>query len=341
MTNPTNERKTQHIRIINSDHEVDRKKYYFDDIRLKHRALPELDLNAVDPATDFMGKRLSFPLLISSMTGGNDALLRTINKNLAIAAEATQVALGVGSQRIMFIDPKARRSFALREYAPNALLFANLGAVQLNYGFSLAHCQEAIGVLEADALCFHLNPLQEAVQPEGNTNFYGLAEKIGLMAEQLLEPVILKEVGAGISPSDVDLVIDRGIKYLDVAGAGGTSWSRIEHYRREEGEDDIALLFQDWGNPTPQALRELKPFQDRITLLASGGIRSGIDMAKAIILGASLCGMAQPFLKPAMESPDRVIDLILKVKREFTLAMFLLGVPNFDALHNNELLLAE
>ncbi len=341
MNDPTNERKTQHLRIINSDSAVDRRKYFFDDIHLKHRALPELDLNAVDPTTELMGKRLSFPLLISSMTGGNDETLHKINKNLAIAAEAVQVAMGVGSQRIMFIDPRARRSFALRDDAPSTLLFANLGAVQLNYGFSLAHCQEAIDVLAADALCFHLNPLQEAVQPEGNTNFSGLAEKIGLIAEQLSKPVILKEVGAGLSVKDVELVIGRGIKYIDVAGAGGTSWSRIEHFRREAGEDDIGLLFQDWGIPTPQALRALKPFHGRITLIASGGIRSGIDMAKAIILGASLCGMAQPFLKPAMESPDKVIDLILRLKREFTLAMFLLGAPSLKELHNNDSLLAE
>jgi isopentenyl-diphosphate delta-isomerase len=342
VSDPTNERKSQHIRIITSDSEVDRRKFYFDAIRLQHRALPELNLTGIDPSVEFLGKRLSFPLLISSMTGADHDLLRAVNKNLATAAEATGVAMGVGSQRVMFTDPQARESFELRQYAPTALLFSNLGAVQLNYGFTIDHCREAISVLKADALYLHLNPLQEAVQPEGDTDFAGLAEKIGAVTRQLEKPVVLKEVGAGISDRDVELVIKHGIKYIDVAGSGGTSWSRIEHYRQpEEEKDDVGLLFQDWGNPTPLALRMLQPFHDRVTVIASGGIRSGIDMAKAIILGASLCGVAQPFLKPAMESPDKVIAVIKRMKREFTVAMFLLAVPNFEGLHNNSSLITE
>lgn len=332
----TNDRKLEHIQIINEDPGIDRDKFYFDQVRLTHRALPELRLNEVDPQTVFMGKTLSFPFLISSMTGGEHDLVRTINHNLARAAEQTGVAMGVGSQRVMFIRPEAKKSFELRSVAPSALLFANLGAVQLNYGFTEQHAREAVETAEADALYFHLNPLQEAVQPEGNTDFSELADKLGRVAETLDVPLVLKEVGAGISQEDVRLILDKNIRYIDVAGAGGTSWSRIEHHRREAGDpNDLGLRFQDWGIPTPLALQRLAPYRDRLTLIASGGIRSGIDMVKAIILGASLCGLASPFLKPAMRSADDVIEVIERLKREFVTAMFLLGIKRVDRLQGN------
>ena len=341
MSDTTDKRKIHHVNIVNADSEVDRRKYYFDSVQLVHRALPEIDLSEVDPSITFMGKRLSFPLLISSMTGGDHNLLRTINKNLAIAAEATGVAMCVGSQRVMFTNPKSKSSFEIRKFAPNALLFANLGAVQLNYGFTLEMCKQAIATVAADALYFHLNPLQEAIQPEGNTNFSGLAEKIGGITKNLQCPVVLKEVGTGISKKDIELVQKYGIKYIDIAGSGGTSWSRVEHHRRDEGESsNLGILFQDWGNPTPFTLQMLRPFRQELILIASGGVRSGIDMVKSIILGASLCGIATPFLEPAMESPDKVIGVIEGLKREFAVAMFLLGVSNFNLLHCNDSLIA-
>jgi isopentenyl-diphosphate delta-isomerase len=337
-TDKTNARKVQHIRIIGADGDVDRRKHYFDDIRLTHRALPELDLADVDPSTTFLGRRLSFPLLISCMTGGDHTLLRRINRNLALAAQATRVALGVGSQRVMFAHPKARRSFALRPLAPDALLLANLGAVQLNRGFGVAECREAVRVLDADALCLHLNPLQEAVQPEGDTDFDGLADKIGAVARNLGKPVILKEVGAGLSLADVRLAMRRGIRIFDVAGSGGTSWSRIEHHRQDK--HDLGLSFQDWGVPTPRALSDLRPLRGKIELIASGGVRTGIDMVKSLILGASLCGVASPLLKPAMTSAEAVVEAIARLKREFTTAMFLMGVRDVKGLVGNESLLA-
>jgi isopentenyl-diphosphate delta-isomerase len=250
------------------------------------------------------------------------------------------VALAVGSQRVMFAHPEARASFALRQYAPSALLFANLGAVQLNYGFTLQHCREAVAAVGADALYLHLNPLQEAVQPEGDTNFAGLAARLGEIAAQLEVPVVLKEVGAGIGPEDAALALRHGIRYLDVAGAGGTSWSRIEHARKTaQGGAPLGLVFQDWGIPTPLALRLLKPYRHQLELFASGGIRTGIDMAKAIILGARLCGVAQPFLNPAMDSADAVIQAIHELRQEFVTAMFLLGRPTVASLHGDESLL--
>ena len=198
MSDPTNSRKVEHIHIIEEDARTDRQQGYFDGIRLRHRGLPELSLADIDPSCRFLGKQLSFPLLISSMTGGDHELVRRINHNLAQAAEATQVAMAVGSQRVMFSSPEATSSFDLREKAPTTLLMANVGAVQLNYGFDISQCQ-ASGqcVLAADALYLHLNPLQEAVQPEGDTDFSGLADKIGTICRQLSVPVILKEVGAG------------------------------------------------------------------------------------------------------------------------------------------------
>ena len=341
MTDPTNERKLRHLRAIEGDPDTDRRKFYFDDIQLKHRALPELDLAKIDPSTEFMGKHLSFPLLISSMTGGDHDLARTINQNLAVAAEKTGVAMGVGSQRVMFSQPGARNSFELRKHAPTALLFANLGAIQLNHGFTLDQCEEAVAVVGADALILHLNPLQEAIQPSGNTNFEKLSTRIIHIAEHLTRPVVLKEVGAGISAEDVRRVADKGIRYIDVAGAGGTSWSRIEQDSLAEEEcDHLGLTFQDWGIPTPQALMALKKYRDQITLIASGGIRSGLDMIKAMILGASLCGMAAPLLKPAIESSDKVVEVIHRLKREFVTAMFLLGAGRVkDLIGNEELLL--
>lgn len=342
MTDTTNERKLKHLRTIESDPGSDRRRYYFDEIRLKHRALPELDIKDVDPSVEFMGRRLSFPLLISSMTGGDHELVRRINFNLAKAAEATGVAMGVGSQRVMFTNPVARDSFELRRLAPTTLLFANLGAVQLNCGFTIEHCRKAVETVGADALILHLNPLQEAVQPDGDCSFAGLAAKIAEVARQLDKPVIVKEVGAGISAEDVRLLADGGVRFVDVAGSGGTSWSRIEHHSLMEAERrNLGLTFQDWGIPTPDALRALAPFRDRITLIASGGVRSGIDMVKAMILGASLCGMASPFLKPATESAEAVIGIIETLRREFATAMFLLGIARAEQLIGREELVME
>jgi isopentenyl-diphosphate delta-isomerase len=341
MIDQTNDRKIEHIRAFDLDPDIERNGRYFDRIKLIHRGLPELDLASIDSSTEFLGKRLSFPLLISSMTGGNHALVRTINRNLAVAAEHCQVALAVGSQRVMFSDPKAATSFDLRTYAPTVPLIANVGAVQLNYGFTVEQCQAAVDLLQADALYFHLNPLQEAVQPEGDTNFSNVASLIAGVTRSLNVPVLLKEVGSGLMPADIELGLKAGVRYFDMAGAGGTSWSRIEQHRRQDAGDDLGYTFQDWGVPTPLALRLAKPYLDRATLIASGGLRDGIDMVKSVILGASLCGAAAPFLKPAMESAEAVICVIERLKKEFITAMFLLGMPDVVSLFGNEHLILE
>ena len=337
---PINQRKMEHLDIVSSDQGIDRRKCWFDRIHLQHRALPELNLSEIDASVRFIGKSLSFPLLISSMTGGAGEELLAINRNLAVAAEAEGIALAVGSQRVMFSDPAARESFSLRQWAPTTVLLGNLGAVQLNCGLSLDACRRAVDVLDADGLYLHLNPLQEAIQPEGDTCFSGLKERIGEVVRGLDAPVIVKEVGAGISPADVKLLQSLGVNYIDVAGSGGTSWSMVESQRSEDSS--LGEMFADWGISTPLALRMLKPIRQDLTLIASGGIRNGIDMAKSMVLGASLCGMARPFLNPARESVDAVRAVIRRIRREFIMAMFLLGAGCVeDLLGNEELILNE
>lgn len=337
---PINQRKLDHINIVSGESVIDRRKYFFDRIHLTHRALPELNLAEVDPSTKFLGKELSFPLLISSMTGGADPELVKINRNLAAAAEAEGVALAVGSQRVFFSDDAARESFELRQHAPSTVLLGNLGAVQLNYDMGFADCEASVKLLDADGLYLHLNPLQEAVQPEGDTDFSGLRNKIAVIVQTLRQPLIVKEVGAGISPEDVEHLLAAGVKYIDVAGSGGTSWSMVESKRSDDPQ--LGELFGDWGIPTPAALRQMKPYSHEMTLIASGGVRNGIDMVKSMILGASLCGMARPFLNPARESADAVRAVIRRVKREFTTAMFLLGAGEIaDIFGKEELILDE
>jgi isopentenyl-diphosphate delta-isomerase len=283
MNDQTNRRKREHIEVIRRDEGVERNGHFFDAIQLQHRAMPEINLQDVDPSVEVMGKRLSFPLLISSMTGGDDALVAKVNQHLAEAAQITGVAMGVGSQRVMLEDAQARASFDLRRYAPDVLLFANMGAIQLNNGMGSEQLQQAIDVLSADAIFLHLNPLQEAVQPEGDTNFANLAEAIGHAQTQLNVPIVLKEVGAGLSVADIELGLRYGIQWFDVAGRGGTSWARIEQQRRKDAHT-LGFTLQDWGIPTPLAMRNARPYMQQANFMASGGLRNGLDLLKIVII---------------------------------------------------------
>jgi len=334
-----NQRKIDHVNLVATNDELDRNQGFFDQIHLTHRALPELDLENIDPSITWMGKKLSFPLLISSMTGGSDEEIIKLNKTLALAAEAENVALAVGSQRIMLSDPSAKESFLLREYAPTALLFGNIGAVQLNYGVNLSDCHSIIDIMGADGLFLHLNPLQEAVQPEGDTKFKGIINQIENLANEFEKPIIVKEVGCGISIADAALLKNAGIKYIDVAGSGGTSWSMVESKRSEDSS--IGELFRDWGIPTPLALKMLRSYKSDFDIIASGGIRNGLDMAKCIILGASLCGLAKPFLMPAMNSVEEVRLVIQKLRKEYITTLFLLGIDSTNSLIGREELIRD
>lgn len=332
-------RKLEHLDAMARDERIERGGSGFDTLRLSHRALPELNLEDIDTRCKFLGKTLSFPLLISSMTGGNDEAISLINQRLAQAAEYCGVAMAVGSQRIMFADDNAEASFDLRPFAPETVLLGNIGAVQLNKGFNSDHCQAAVDILQADGLYLHLNPLQEAVQPEGDTEFKGLEEAIARVCEDISVPVLLKEVGAGLSPEDIAIGKRAGVQFFDVAGRGGTSWSRIEYHRRQTDDDTLGLIFQDWGLTTVEALTLAKQHHPDVALIASGGIRNGIDIAKAVILGAQLCGTAAPLLKPAQQSTQAVIEAIERLQRQYQTALFLLGCQNHHDIHNNDSLL--
>jgi isopentenyl-diphosphate delta-isomerase len=327
------DRKLEHIRLA-LEERMQLGRNFFDDYRFDHAALPEIDLDLVDAGVDFLGRRLAAPLLISSMTGGTETAGQ-INRNLAAGAEQAGVAVGVGSQRKALEDPTKADTFRVREVAPSAVLLANLGAVQLNYGMGVRECREAVEMIGADALILHVNPLQEAIQPEGQCNFAGLLPKIGEVVREVGVPVVVKEIGCGLSEATARALVAQGVRIVDTAGVGGTSWARIEAQRA--GDLEIGELFAGWGIPTPESIRQLHQVEG-LTVIGSGGVRNGLDVAKALALGADLVGMAYPFLAPATESPDRVADKVRRTVRELKICMFCLGVKTISELRRVPLL---
>ncbi len=326
------DRKAEHIDLA-LERQMQLGGNFFEALDFEHRALPEIDYDDIDLGTDFLGRRLEAPLLISCMTGGTEEATR-INRNLAIAAEEAKIAIGVGSQRKAIEDPSLAASFDVREAAPSVPLLANLGAVQLNYGFGLDECRRAVEMIDADALVFHLNPLQEAIQPEGQCNFSDLIPKMGEVAARLEVPVVAKEIGCGIDGGTARRLIAAGIEIVDTAGLGGTSWARIEASRANDLE--IGELFANWGIPTPESIRQLAEVPG-LTVIGSGGVRNGIDVAKALALGADLVGMAQPFLAAAHESAERAIEKARRTVRELEIAMFCVGAKTPADLRRVEL----
>ncbi len=335
---PIGSRKSDHIRI-NLDEDVSSglttglERY-----RFAHRALPELDLEAVDPGQELFGRQLRLPLLISSMTGGTNQA-EGINRTLAQAAQQCGIAMGVGSQRSAIEYPETARSFQVRSFAPEILLFANLGAVQLNYSYGIDQCRRAVEMIEADALILHLNALQEAVQQDGDTRFAGLAGKIESICREIQVPVIAKEVGWGFSEADVRLLANSGVSAIDVAGAGGTSWSQVEMHRAQDASKArLAAAFVEWGIPTSDAILNVRKVAPDLRVFASGGLRSGVDIAKCIALGAQLGGMAGPFLKAAARSVEETILMIREVEREIQVCMFAAGAANLAHLQQTQLI---
>lgn len=321
------DRKAEHIHLALEDR-MQVPLHPFDRYAFSHDALPEIDRSSIDLRIMFLQKTLRAPMLISCMTGGTEEATR-INRRLATAAEELGIAVGVGSQRKALEDPSLVDSFQMRDFAPSVPVLANLGAVQLNYGFGLDQCRAAVEMVGADALVFHLNPLQEAIQPEGQCDFRGLLKKMGDIARQLSVPVIAKEVGSGISKATARALQDEGIEIIDCAGVGGTSWALIEAARAEDPE--IGDLFGDWGIPTPRNIAELRQVPG-LQIIGSGGIRTGLDAAKAIALGADLVGMARPFLEAAMESSTAVVERARRTIRELEVAMFCTGSASIGAL---------
>ncbi|MBW4612162.1 MAG: type 2 isopentenyl-diphosphate Delta-isomerase [Desmonostoc vinosum HA7617-LM4] len=322
----TQTRKADHIRIcLEEDVRFHQTTNGLEHYRFTHCCLPELDRNDIDISTTFLGKHLNAPLLISSMTGGT-AQAGMINQRLAEAAQHYKIAMGVGSQRVAVEKPQVADTFAIRKYAPDVLLFANLGAVQLNYKYGLDECLRIIDILEADALILHLNPLQECIQPRGDVNFRGLLDKIAVLCSKLPVPVIAKEVGNGISAVMAQKLIAAGVRAIDVAGAGGTSWAKVESERAENFlQRRLGRTFTDWGLPTAECITSIRSLAPDVPLIASGGLRHGLDAAMAIALGADIAGFAMPFLQAAAVSETAVSELTEVLIAEITTVLFCTG----------------
>ena len=305
--------------------------------QFRHNALPEINLKNVDCTTEIFGRKLDIPLLISSMTGGTEQA-RQINHGLAKAAQQYHLAMGVGSQRVGIEHPELMDTFKVREIAPDILLFANLGAIQLNYTYTIEHYQAAVDTLEADALFLHFNALQEALMEDGNTDFKGLLGKIEQVCKRIPVPVVAKEVGWGIGAAVARRLTDVGVQGIDVAGAGGTSWSEVEKHRNpEEIGRQTAAAFKGWGLPTAQAIPEVRAALSEILLIASGGIRDGVEGAKCLALGADLVGMARPFLQAISESEQALDECIAIFKKQLRVSMFAAGAENLTELTRDKL----
>jgi isopentenyl-diphosphate Delta-isomerase len=322
----TPSRKAEHLRI-NIERDVASKGVDagFDAYRFGHRALPQIDLAEVDSSSAIFGRSLAAPLLISCMTGGTPEA-RRINRRLARVAQEHGFAMGLGSGRALLESPGSIETFDVRANAPDVALFANLGAVQLNKGYGVAECRRLVELLRADALVLHLNPLQEALQPEGDTCFGGLLERIAQLCAAADFPIVVKEVGWGIAAPDVRALFDAGVAAVDVAGAGGTSWSEVERHRiAEPWRARVAGAFAGWGIPTARCLIEARAVAPTETLIASGGIRSSLDVPKALALGADLVGIAGPFLRVANKSRNAANELARELVETLRIAMFCVG----------------
>lgn len=339
MSEANSQRKREHLDIVlNGNLEFDEVRPGLDEYWFVHQALPEIDLASVDLSTHLFGKTLDVPLFISSMVGGIEPA-RRINRNLARAAQAVGVAMGVGSQRCAIEDRSAASTYQVRDVAPDILLFANLGAVQLNHGYGVSECRRAVEMIGADGLMLHLNPLHEALQHDGNTNFAELLPKIANVCRELTVPVVIKEVGHGISVDTARSLAGAGVAGIDVAGAGGTAWSEVERQRvTTDGGHRLASTFASWGIPTVDSILMSRRGAPDLTLIASGGIRTGLDVAKAIALGADAAGIAAPLLRAANDSAEAVIGLLQQVIQELKVAMFCIGAANIEALKNSPFL---
>ncbi len=340
VTPPTTEsRKVDHIKInLERDVQFPRLTTGLERYRFLHNAIPEVDLAQVDISLELFGKRLKSPIFISSMTGGA-SLASRLNRTLAEAAETHGLAIGVGSQRAAIEDPSLAASYNIRDVAPNVLLFGNIGAVQFNYGYGIDQCRRAVDLIGADALILHFNVLQEAVQPEGDTNFAQLLDKIAEVCASVGVPIIAKEVGWGFSEQNCRDLTAAGIAAIDVAGAGGTSWSQVERFRAPTTfHEEIAAAFEDWGIPTTDAVIYAAAGAPKLPILASGGLRTGIDVAKCIALGASMGGFAGPFLKAADQSPEAVDHLIRVLNTQLRIAMLCTGSRTLTDLRHAPLL---
>ncbi|MBI3412542.1 MAG: type 2 isopentenyl-diphosphate Delta-isomerase [Candidatus Aenigmarchaeota archaeon] len=326
----TESRKSDHIKIVLEKDVQHKNSAGFEDVLLVHNALPEIDFDDVDTETEFLGKKLTAPIMVSGMTGGTPEAEK-INKNLARAAEEVGIGMGVGSQRAMIENGKLLSTYNVRDVAPGILLLGNIGAAQFAKGYGVEECRKAVEMIGADALAIHLNAAQELVQPEGDRNWAGILKAINRIVKELGYPVIAKETGAGISGEVAKKLEEAGVKAVDVSGSGGTSWTAVESFRNSPVGD----TFNNWGIPTAVALRWCKK-SVKIPVLASGGIYNGLDAAKAIALGAHACTIARPFLRAGVTGYEKIKEEMERIIRELKIAMFLTGSKNLKEFRSKK-----
>jgi isopentenyl-diphosphate Delta-isomerase len=315
---------------------------YLEYVRLVHNALPELDYDDIDTSMTFLGKRFSAPIIIDSMTGGTDEAT-VINGRLGELAEKYGFGMGLGSQRAGLKSEQLAATYSIaRKNAPNAFLIANIGGAQLSKGFTLDEAKKIVKMIGANALVVHLNPLQELVQPEGEPRYKGVLAQISELAKTIDVPLIVKEVGAGISKEVAIKLEIANVSAINIAGAGGTSWAGVEKLRAESLKDDLKKhlgeMFWDWGIPTAASLIEVRRAV-KLPLIASGGLRNGLEVAKCIALGASMAAMAYPFLQTAAQSRESLFAFADTILAELKSTMFLVGAKNIAALASSRYIL--
>lgn len=338
LSEQTQRRKADHIRIsLGKNVQARTATAGFEDVHFVHRSLPEVNRDEIDLSATAFDHKLRAPVIIGAITGGIDEAIG-INATIAQVVEELGLGMGVGSQRAALENHKFERTFAVvRRKAPNAFLIANIGAIQLVNGFGLRQVEKAIRMINADAVAFHLNSVQEAVQPEGQTNFRGILSKISQIAHDLDKPIIAKETGAGIAAEEAQKLEKAGVKGIDVSGVGGTSFAAVEHYRRKSSSNPsvrtLGEVFWDWGIPTVPSIIEVSR-STKVEVIGSGGIRSGVDAAKAVALGSCLASFSQPALRTAIKGLKETTSLISSMIEELRNSMFLAGAKSVNDLHN-------
>jgi isopentenyl-diphosphate delta-isomerase len=326
MEKQTESRKKEHVDFVLEKGAQYSKTTGLERFEFLHNAIPEVDYSKIDLSCSFLGKRLSYPLMITAMTGGY-ADAKEINRTLAKCAEKHGWALGLGSQRAMVEDAKLRETYYVRDVAPNTLIIGNIGAFQLKR-YPIERIEKMLDDIDANALAIHLNPLQEIIQPEGDRDFSGILQAIKKACEEIDVPIIVKETGAGISTEVALKLKDAGVSAIDIAGAGGTSWSKVEYLRK--GAETSASGFEEWGIPTADSILMCKGI---LPLVASGGIRNGIEAAKTIALGANISGAAYPFLLELERNGKTGLDALLtKWEEQLKTCAFLTGSNDYDSL---------
>jgi len=336
LAKETRKRKINHIRIsLNQKVQARKATTGFEDIYFIHKALPEINRQEIDLSTSVLGHKFSAPLIVGAITGGAQEATE-INATIAEAIEELGLGMGVGSQRAAIEDKRLEKTFAIaRKKAPTAFLIANIGGVQLVNGYDVKEVKKAIEMIDADAIAIHLNALQEAAQPEGQTNFKGILEKISELAKEIDKPIIAKETGAGIAAEEAEKLEAAGVKAIDVSGVGGTSFAAVEYYRAKRRRNSfqrvLGDVFWDWGIPTAISVAEVSQTTN-IPVIASGGIRDGVDVAKALTLGASLASLSQPALQAAIKGLKETENMLSFIMEELKNAMFLTGAESVKHL---------